>query len=289
MSGGAGRVDLSLIICTRNRAEPLDRCLDAVAAVSFRGAWELVMVDNASTDGTRDVIERFAASAPFPVRYVHQPVKGLSNARNAGLEAARGPLIAFTDDDCYPQPDLLDRVTAAFADPRLGYVSGRILLHDPTDYPATINESTTPLRFPAGNYLAPGAIKGANLHFRREALDRAGGFDPLFGSGALFPSEDVDTAARVGRLGYDGAYDPTIVVSHHHGRKHADIGSLLKAYDIGRGAYHAKLALHDRAAGAAWRGWRGLARRGLHRPASLWWEAAGAIGYWRARRGKGVR
>lgn len=240
------------------------------------------MVDNGSTDDTPAVIRAFAERAPMPVRYVREDLAGLSNARNAGLRVANGAVIAFTDDDCYPRADFLARVAAAFADPALGFVSGRILLHDPTDFPATINESTVPLSFPAGDYLAPGAIKGANLHFRREALDAAGGFDPLFGSGALFPSEDVDTAARVGRMGWAGAYDPSIVVSHHHGRKRADVGSLYKAYDIGRGAYHAKLLLHDRAAGAAWRGWRGLPRRTLGRPASLWWELAGAWRYWRA-------
>ena len=276
-------LDISLIICTRNRAGPLQRCLDAVGAIAHRGGWELVMVDNGSTDATADVIHRFAETAVMPVRYVSQPVPGLSNARNAGLAAATGAIIAFTDDDCYPQPDFLDRVADAFADPRLGYVSGRILLHDPTDYPATINESTVPLRFPAGRYLAPGAIKGANLHFRREALDAARHFDPLFGSGALFPSEDVDTAARVGRMGWDGAYDPAIVVSHHHGRKAADIGSLHKAYDIGRGAYHAKLLIEDKALGEAVRGWRGLPRRVLHRPSTLWWELSGALRYAAAR------
>lgn len=284
MTTDLGRRRGSLIICTRNRAGPLQQCLDAVAALHFGNDWELVMVDNGSTDATARVIADFAARMSFPVRTVTQPVPGLSNARNAGLAVAAGDLIAFTDDDCYPQVDFLQRIETAFRDSGLGYVSGRILLHDPTDYPATINESTVPLQFPANSYLAPGAIKGANLHFRREALDRAGLFDPLFGSGALFPSEDVDTAARVGRLGYHGRYDPTIVVSHHHGRKAADIGSLHKAYDIGRGAYHAKLLLHDRAMSAAWHGWRGLARRAAGRPASLYWEIAGALGYWRAAR-----
>lgn len=272
-------MDVSLIICTRNRAGPLQRCLDAVALIDCARTWELVMVDNGSTDDTEAVIRAFADRAPFAVQYVQQPVKGLSNARNAGLAAASGAIIAFTDDDCYPQPDFLERIAIAFADVRLGYVSGRIMLHDPTDYPATINESMEPVEFVAGGYLPPGSIKGANLAFRRGALDEVGGFDPLFGSGALFPSEDVDTAARISRRGWIGAYDPEIVVSHHHGRKAADIGALHKSYDIGRGAYHAKLALHDRAFGQALHGWRGLPRRILNRPATLRWELSGAVGY----------
>ena len=276
----ARRVEVSLILCTRNRAAALGRAMDAIAAMRFGGAWEVVLVDNGSTDVTREVIEEFAAAQSFPVRYVWQPIKGLSNARNAGLAAATGEIIAFTDDDCYAAPDFLTAITRAFAaDPSLGFVSGRILLHDPDDYPTTVNTSTQPVDFAPGHYLAPGTVKGANLAFRRVALDGAGGFDPLFGSGALFASEDVDTAARVSRLGWTGAYDPMIVVSHHHGRKRADVPALLKAYDVGRGAYHAKLMLADGAVGAGLRGWRGLPRRMLHRPASLWWELAGALRY----------
>ena len=280
-------VRISLIICTRNRAESLGRCLSAVQALVWDEPWELVVVDNNSSDRTADVIKEFARRADFPVRYVHETAAGLSNARNAGVAASTGAIVALTDDDCYPRPDFLARVAKAFEDPEIGFVTGRILLHDPTDYPATINESVEPLRFKRGRFLPAGAIKGANLHFRRGALEAAGGFDPAFGSGALFPSEDVDTAARVCRSGWDGVYDPAIVVSHHHGRKASDVGSLLKSYDIGRGAYHLKLLLHDRAVGHAWRGWRGLPRRMVHRPASLRWELAGALGYLKVwRRGR---
>ena len=275
-------MDISLIICTRNRAAQLGGCLDAVAGLRFSGSWELVMVDNGSTDATGATIEAFAARVPFPVRIAHQPVPGLSNARNAGLAVAAGRLIAFTDDDCYADPALLTRTVAAFARPELGYVSGRILLHDPTDFPATINESTEPRHFPPGRYLPPGAIRGANLGFRRAALDAIGGFDPLFGSGARFPAEDIDAACRCSLRGWAGAYDPSIVVSHHHGRKAADVHELFQAYDYGRGAYHAKLLLHDRAPRAALRGWAGLPRRMRARPSTLWWELAGAAGYARS-------
>lgn len=275
---------LSLILCTRNRGGALKRALNAIGGLQCDVAWEILLVDNGSTDDTRDVIEAFAASAPAPVHYVWQPIKGLSNARNAGLERSSGEIIVFTDDDCYVQHDFLTAIDRVFStEPKLGYVSGRILLFDPTDYPTTINESREPLRFPPGQYLAPGAIKGANLAFRRAALDQVGGFDPLFGSGALFPSEDIDTAARVSRQGWWGCYDPDVVVAHHHGRKAADVPALQKAYDIGRGAYHAKLMLHDRAIGAAAKGWLGLPRRMRHRPASLLWELAGALHYARAR------
>jgi glycosyltransferase involved in cell wall biosynthesis len=283
-------LDISLIICTRNRAAQLGGCLQAVAALRYAGRWEAVLVDNGSTDATRVTIEAFRDQVAFPVRYVHQPVPGLSNARNAGLDAASGRLIAFTDDDCYVDPELLTRTVAVFEQqPELGYVSGRILLHDPDDFPATVNESTEPVRFLPGRYLPPGAVRGANLAFRRTALDAIGGFDPLFGSGARFPAEDIDAACRCSLRGWAGAYDPGIVVWHHHGRKAADVRGLFRAYDYGRGAYHAKLLLRDLAPRAALRGWAGLPRRMRARPSTLWWELAGAARFAQSYFGRHLR
>jgi glycosyltransferase involved in cell wall biosynthesis len=277
---------ISLIICTRNRAGPLVRCLAAVAGLNHAGRWELIVVDNGSSDDTAAVVAAFAAEQRFPVRCVSQPVKGLSNARNAGVAVAIGDLVFFTDDDCYVESGTLDAVAAAFADPGIGYASGRVRLFDPDDYPVTINESLQPLRFPARRFLPAGMVKGANLAFRRAVLDAIGPFDPLFGSGGLFPSEDADAAMRASLAGWDGAYDPDIVVWHHHGRKQADVADLYRSYDIGRGAFHAKLI--GLKGGllpglAAWAGLPGRARR----RAGLWrgeWD--GALGYWRARRAR---
>lgn len=272
---------ISLIICTRNRVDGLARALGHVSTLVCASDWELILVDNGSTDDTAKLIADYAAAAAFPVRYVHQPVKGLSNARNAGVAVAQGSIIAFTDDDCYVQPDFLQAILDAFERmPTIGYVTGRIMLHDPSDFPQTINESMIPLSFPAHSYVAPGAVKGANMAFRREVLAQAGIFDPRLGAGAVLDSgEDADMIVRVSRCGWAGAYDPAIVLAHHHGRKAGDIGSLLKMYDIGRGAFHMKLLVEDRALTAGWRGWRGLPRRTWHRPVTLWWELVGAMRY----------
>lgn len=277
------RVGISMIICTRNRNSALQRCLETLKDLKDPAViWELVLVDNGSTDATPQIVKEFIATSSINVRYIFEATPGLSNARNAGLAQSSGGIVAFTDDDCYPQPDFLVETLRAFENPKVGFVTGRIKLHDPDDYPATINESIKPLEFPPGSFLPTGSVRGANLSFRRETLTQKPPFDPLFGSGALFPAEDVDTSARVSRAGWVGLYVPEIVVSHHHGRKRHDIGQLKKSYDIGRGAYHAKLALYDRAFWQSAQGWLGLASRVLKRPASLWWEIKGGIGYWRA-------
>lgn len=274
---------ISLIICTRNRAGPLARCLEAVSRITHAGAWEAVLVDNGSTDVTPAVLAAFATQQTFRVETVHEPVPGLSNARNAGVAAARGDILLFTDDDCYVEPDILDKLMAAFADPAIGFVTGRLRLFDPADAPVTINESTVPLRFAPGQFLPAGAVKGANMAFRRAVLEAIGPFDPLFGSGTAFPSEDADAAMRAALAGWAGVYDPAVVVWHHHGRKAADIAGLYRAYDRGRGAYHAKLIGLKGGFGPALRAWAGLPRRALARPGLLRGEIAGALAYWRAR------
>jgi glycosyltransferase involved in cell wall biosynthesis len=279
---------ISLIICTRNRAEPLRRCLAAVAAIVHDGDWELVIVDNGSTDATPAVIGGFAEAQDFRVVLVSQPLPGLSNARNAGVAAARGSLVLFTDDDCYVAPDLLDATRAAFADPAIGFVTGRVRLFDPGDARITINESTVSVGFAARAFLATGLVKGANLGFRRAALDRIalGGqpFDPLLGAGARFPAgEDSDAAQRVALAGWAGAYDPAMVVFHHHGRRSADVAALYRGYDVGRGAFHAKLLTLAGGFRAGLRAWAGLPARVRARPALLGGELRGALGYWRAQ------
>ncbi|MGL4543290.1 MAG: glycosyltransferase family 2 protein, partial [Polymorphobacter sp.] len=263
---------VSLIVCTRNRASALGACLAAIAAIRTAARWELVIVDNGSTDTTPAVIAAFAAQAAFAVRAVVQPVPGLSNARNAGVAAARGDLLLFTDDDCYVDPGIIDATIAAFGDASVGFASGRVRLFDPADFPVTINESCTPLRFPARRFLPAGAVKGANLAFRRSVIDAIGPFDPLFGSGAWFASEDADAAMRASLAGWDGVYDPAIVVWHHHGRKAGDAAALYRSYDLGRGAFHAKLIGLRGGLKPGLRAWAGLPRRALARPALLWGE-----------------
>lgn len=240
MSDAAPRPAASLAICSFNGAKRLSACLDAVAALRCEKPWEIVLVDNASTDGTAALMQDFATRAPVPVRYVRETRRGLGAARVAALAAARGEVVVCTDDDCYAAPDLLSVMLAAFADPNLGYATGRILLFDPTDAPVTIQPSTTPKRFPAGETVPVGDVQGANLAFRRDAAVAAGGFDPLLGAGTPFPSEDFDFSLRMSAAGWDGVYLPEAVVYHHHGRKPDAAARLFRGYRIGAGAVYAK-------------------------------------------------
>ncbi|MDW8444478.1 MAG: glycosyltransferase family A protein [Acetobacteraceae bacterium] len=107
---------VSIVVCTRNRAESLGRTLAALARLEVAPlpAVELLVVDNGSTDGTAEVVRAAQVSFPYPLRLVPCPEKGLSRARNAGVLAARHDLVLFTDDDCLPEPDWALRLAEAY-------------------------------------------------------------------------------------------------------------------------------------------------------------------------------
>jgi glycosyltransferase involved in cell wall biosynthesis len=238
-------ISISLIIATRNRCEQLSRCLQSVKLIEFERPWELIIADNGSLDGTPVVAREFTSAASFPVIYVLEPRAGKSQALNTALNKARGKIIAFTDDDCYPTPDFLKCIWSAFDDGKsVGYITGRIMLYDPTDAPITVNESTTPLTFPGRSLLYAGSVQGANMAFRRRVLLEVGGFDPLMGPGTPFiAAEDLDVAGRASAMGWEGRYCPQVIVRHHHRRKASDIPDTFKSYGLGLGAYHMKLLL----------------------------------------------
>jgi glycosyltransferase involved in cell wall biosynthesis len=267
-----------MVICTRNRASQLSACLAAVARLHTERPWELVVVDNGSTDGTAAVIAAFAAAASFPVRTVFEPIAGLGRARNTGWRAAQGELIGFTDDDCYIAPDYVDRLADLFATPEIGFGGGMITLHDPSDYPITIMLQTEHETVPPNSYIRAGFLQGANMAFRRAALEQIGGFDPQFGAGQKYCPEDVDAEVRASLGGWTGVYEPALCVAHHHGRKAAAAARQIKIYALGRGAYFAKLLLQAESR-------RKLAKhvywefRAKKQPGERLSEIKGALGY----------
>jgi GT2 family glycosyltransferase len=273
---------ISLVIATRNRAQQLSRCLSYITAMNTAARWELIVVDNGSTDCTPEVLRRFERSVSFPVTVVTEPVPGLGRAHNRGWRTAKGEIVAFTDDDCYVLADFLQEVLKVFTDRNIGYCGGRILLHDTDDYPITIKESTDPEVFPPFSYFSFGAIHGANMMFRRRTLEDIGGFDASLGPGTSFNCEDIDACSRAAFAGWWGAYAPGPTVLHAHGRKARDVPALCRGYAIGRGAHAAKFILRGDTRRCHLRSWllplpKRLIRRG-HRRECLY-EIQGAIRY----------
>ena len=207
-----------------------------------RAPWQLVVVDNGSTDGTWQWLRTISAPGGVSFDAVEEPAPGLSRARNAGVRAARGEIVAFTDDDCYPTASYLDDLLEVFASPEIDYCGGRVLLYDSADLPVTIKTSVVPVCFPSKTFIETGSIHGANMAFRRQVLDTTGPFDVLLGAGSVTHSaEDSDLVFRASWNGYRGQYAPGSAVLHHHRRStQAELARLQRAYDLGRGAFYVK-------------------------------------------------
>jgi len=110
----------SVVICTRDRPERLEQCLEAVARLDYPRV-DALIVDNAPSDSrTRDLAARRG------VRYLVEPLPGLSRARNRGARACETEIVAFLDDDAIPEPDWLSALAAEFMDPLVMAVAGRV-------------------------------------------------------------------------------------------------------------------------------------------------------------------
>jgi glycosyltransferase involved in cell wall biosynthesis len=241
---------ISLIVCTRNRAESLPACLNSIeqAAIANRAVEvELLIVNNGSTDATAAVLRAWQRSTSVRCRVLLAEQRGLSHARNCGLEHATGKIIAFTDDDCTVARDYLTQVERAYAaDAGPALRGGRVELGDPRDLPFTIKTDLAPQRFNGGH--PGGFIHGCNLTMSRSALELVGRFDTRLGAGQpIGAAEDSDFVYRAHRSGVMVLYDPSIVVFHHHGRRDfAEVKLLQDVYNLGNGALYAKHGLRDR-------------------------------------------
>jgi len=234
-------MNVSIVVCTRNRSVQLQRCLMALSKLKTKNPFELIVVDNGSSDRTSDVLLDFKKIAKFPVSIYFEPLPGLGRARNVGWKNSIGSVIAFTDDDCYPENHWIDNLCFCFSDQSISYLGGRVELYDPSDLPITIQLKENCEDILPYSFVTPGFIQGANFSFRRDALELVDGFDPDLGAGTPFPCEDVEILARMSAKGLKGRYDPRPLVYHHHGRKtSADLVAIKKSYDYGRGAYYAK-------------------------------------------------
>lgn len=237
---------VTVAICTRDRDRKLARAFEALLrmAVPDELTWELLVVDNASTDRTQGVIAAY--SNRLPIRCVIHPVPGVSGARNVALRAARGRLLAWTDDDCVVDPLWLETIWHEFrADPGLGGLAGLVAPAGggqrlPAGHPGGARvELTTDGRKLYENL---SRVATCNAAFSRDAWARIGEFDEQLGTGTWAGSaEDWDYVYRAVRSRIRVAYCPAMVVYHHHGRHTPEeLRALRRNYAVGRGAFYCK-------------------------------------------------
>jgi cellulose synthase/poly-beta-1,6-N-acetylglucosamine synthase-like glycosyltransferase len=209
------------VVCTQHRAVELDRCLAGLGRLDYP-RYEVIVVDNTSGD---DSVRWLAEAAS--ARCVVEPTLGLSRARNTGVRAARGELVAFIDDDAVPEPSWLDAHARAFEDPSVAATTGRILAGSPDtsaaqawaaaeDLGATPFrvDRTTPDWFERANFGGVGV--GPNMVFRSVLFESGWGFRESLGLGnGERPLGEEDYAFfDLIREGHTVAYIPEAVVYH---------------------------------------------------------------------------
>ena len=273
---------LSVVFCTRDRADSLTLALDRWAGLLDDPSWDLVVVDDGSSDDTWPLLEARRLEFQGRIRLEHTSGVGLGAARNIGWRAAGADLVLFTDDDCYPAPDLVARIAECFLEKDLAFLGGRLLPFSPEDAEVAVVTRADRVEVTGPCFVPAGLLPGANLTIRRVALERAGGFDPRFGAGTPFAAEDVELVARLGSLGLRGAFDPRPIVYHHHGRRTpAAVAGLRASYDWGRGAYYAKCLANPVLRSIYLGAWARSLLTGSWRRTSR--ELAGAWRFWKGR------
>jgi glycosyltransferase involved in cell wall biosynthesis len=246
---------ITVVVSTYNRADRLAVALEALLHQAGEVPYEIIVVDNNSTDATRDVVADIAGRAGDRVRYAFEPRQGLSHGRNTGIALAQAPIIALTDDDVRVAGDWITQLKRTFdAHPEIGYVGGRVLPHwiePPPRWLTTAHWSPLALQDYGPDLLISGreravCLVGANLAFRRHVFDRVGLFTPALGriKDGIGSSEDHDMQLRVWREGMHGLYDPAVVVT-------AEVtpNRMVKAYHRrwhrGHGRYCAMMRLRE--------------------------------------------
>lgn len=249
---------ISVIICTRDRPVLLQACLDCLSRQVYP-RFEVVVVDNAPvSDAVRTLVT--AGRGGLPLRYVAEPRAGLSWARNAGIAASSGEIIAWLDDDEEPDSHWLAGIAGGFAhSDDIGCVTGMVL-------PARLDTRAQELFEQLGGYwkgrgfssaifsrhgpqsplypLPPFGV-GANMAFRREVIACIGGFDVALGTGTpTLSGEDTLALTLVLLAGYRIAYEPMALTRHHHRQDLESLGRQLQGYGVGLTAYYSALVRH---------------------------------------------
>jgi glycosyltransferase involved in cell wall biosynthesis len=202
---------ISVIIPTYNRAERCARLLRLLAEQTLPpGEFEVIAVDNASVDGTSQALEAIADELPYRLTILRiEDNKGPGPARNLGWRSASAPVVACTDDDCFPDPDWLRAGLAAIeADLSLGVVQGRT-------GPADINELYTSRWNHTVIVDGPGPyFETCNIFYRRRALEESGGFSEDYNWWGGWYGEDTVAGWRAIQAGWTRGFTPNAKMIH---------------------------------------------------------------------------
>lgn len=218
-------IKISAIIATHNRAEYLKKALKGLAEQTLpQDHFEIVVVDNASTDNTKQTVLDIFPLLSNP-QYIYESILGLTHARDTGWKAARGRYIAFLDDDAIPSPKWLEKIVETFetVTPSPGCVGGKIQPIWESPRPSWLNDklarcltildwSDTPFFIHQPQYVA-----GTNIAFPRDLIEKVNGFKSDLGrvGKKLLSNEEILISRQIEKMGFKTYYHPDIAVYHH--------------------------------------------------------------------------
>jgi glucosyl-dolichyl phosphate glucuronosyltransferase len=220
---------ITVIVCTFNRCHSLAKALQSVATSRLPESveWEVLVVDNNSSDQTREVVQGFRSRYPGRFRYLFEPQQGLSCARNAGIRESNSEILAFTDDDVTVEPTWVQNLTSALDGGKWAGAGGRTLLAEtfsPPDWmaiegPQSLGDALAAL-FDLGpeQRELPRPPYGANMAFRRGIFEKHGLFRTDLGASpnrdVPRSNEDTEFGRRLMAAGEKLRYEPSAIVYH---------------------------------------------------------------------------
>ena len=241
---------LTLLVCTYNRADDLADLLQTALSQQTDGTftYEVLVVDNNSTDGTRRVVDEFVARGHTNLRYLFEPRQGKSHALNTGLDAIRTPLYTIADDDFVLPPEWVQRIVDVFRSrPDVSFVSGKVLPYWQSTVPSWLSQdhwSAVALADYGDREFEASSRNPVCLlacSFRLADVRAAGGYAAALGVSArqVGGVEDLEILQRLWKSGHRGVYVPTISFQHkvgasrltkrYHRRWHAGHGRFYAA------------------------------------------------------------
>lgn len=218
-------MDITVILCTHNRKDLLAKSLGSLARQEIAASitWEVLVVDNNSSDSTPSVVDELCIAFPGRFRYLFEPQVGKSHALNTGIREAQGRLLAFVDDDVIVEPTWLQNLTVALKSSDWAGAGGRILpiwnCAPPEWLPRFGKQALGPLvgfepGLEAGPLLEPPF--GTNMAFRKVMFEKYGGFRTDLGPrpNSEIRSEDTEFGSRLLAAGEHLRYEPSATVYH---------------------------------------------------------------------------
>jgi glucosyl-dolichyl phosphate glucuronosyltransferase len=222
-------MDATVLICTYNRVTLLGETLDSLARCGAPGLrWDVLVVDNNSTDSTREMVTSRVARFPVPLRYLFEPRQGKSHALNTGLATTDATVVAFTDDDVRVDENWLDAACRPLlGDDAIDYTGGPVLPIWEQPCPPWLDRHRADLwgtiailDYGRERFIFEERRRvplGANMAVRRALIDRIGGFDPDLGrrGNSLLGQEQAEFFCRSREVGARGLYVPDMALQHH--------------------------------------------------------------------------